>query len=718
MTDFENRTDARNQRLSFILLTFTVFFGASLLFSMEPLVGRLLTPYFGGAAHVWLTCLMFFQAMLLLGYLYAHILVRKLGAWHLLFLIIPLVSLPLQIGAVPNPGAPILAVLMALVFHVALPFIALSTTAVVAQTWLANSTAGRNKEPYPLYAASNAGSLLALLSYAFLIEPFSGLRLQSLVWSWAYALYVLLALVSWFLLRPGKEHREDPTAKIKPATPQPLARTLYVQWLLLSALPSAFLLAATNHVTLEVGSFPFIWVIPLALYLGSFVVTFRTRGGVPGSLGVIWIEVLLLGFLLYFAGISLSLSIIANQCVFFSICLIAHGNLYKRRPPAQYLTNFYLTSALGGWIGGILISLIAPFLFSGLFEYPILLLLLGGTFWWCHHSDFFNFWRHVTFREGAIRLLLLTIIVVLLAASGYRSFMEPTKFRLRNFYGAYRVKDEPRADIPGGLRRLWHGGTIHGSQLLRQDLRSVPTSYYGAGSGIFDVFETIPSPRRVAILGLGCGVVSVYAKPDDMITYFEIDPDVEKIARRWFTYLEDCKGKVQMFFGDGRLLMQNSESYTHEYDLILIDAFTGDGIPTHLLTREAIQIYLSRLSPNGVIVFHVSNRYYDLRPVLKGIAAELKLLGATKDDRRTIIKPYQDNSIYMAVTRSPEQIEPLVKRGWKQLGNGDGLKHAEAWTDDHINIIGALNDWSAEPVWIGAVLKQKFKAYWAKHMTR
>lgn len=717
MAGSENGNDARNQRLAIAVLTCTVFFGAMLLFSMEPLVGRLLTPYFGGAAHVWLTCLMFFQAMLLLGYLYAHLLVRKLGSWHLLFLLVPMVSLPLQIGAIPNPDAPVFAVLVTLISHAALPFVALSTTAVVAQAWLANSSVGRNREPYPLYAASNAGSLLALLGYAFLVEPLSSLRVQSYIWSGAYALYVFLVLVSWLLLRPGKEYGEISNAETETAAPQSLTPMIYLQWLLLSALPSAFLLATTNYITLEVGSFPFIWVIPLALYLGSFIVTFRSGGGVPGSLNVLWIEVLLFGLMLYFLGVTGSTGIIVNQCVFFAICIIAHGNLYNRRPPVRYLTHFYLTSALGGWLGGILISLVAPFLFNGLFEYPVLLFFFGITFWWCHRNDFFRFWRHVTLKEGSFRLLLLTSMVAILATMGYKSYAEPTIYRHRNFYGAYRVQDETgNSNIPGGIRTLLHGRTIHGSQLLHPDQRSVLTHYYCTGSGISDAIETADSPRKVGVIGLGCGVVSAYLNTNDTITYFEIDPDVEKIARRWFTYLDDSKGPVEIFFGDGRLLMQKGENRTKEYDVILIDAFTGDGIPTHLLTREAIEIYLSRLSQNGVIVFHISNRYYDLRPVLKATAADLNLLGAMKNSNQAKLEPYQAHATCVAVTRSPGRLESLLNRNWQQFEHGDGLKEAKGWTDDHINILSSFNKWSDEPVMAAAVLKQKFKDYWAKYL--
>jgi len=316
-------------------------------------------------------------------------------------------------------------------------------------------------------------------------------------------------------------------------------------------------------------------------------------------------------------------------------------------------------------------------------------------------------------------LLLLTSMVALLVVLGYKAFSEPTIFRLRNFYGAYRIQDEPsNKNIPGGIRKFWHGRTVHGSQILHQDLRLVPTEYYGIGSGISDTFEIITSPRRVGVIGLGCGVVSAYVKAKDTITFFEIDPDVGKIARQWFTYLDDCEGRVQTFFGDGRLFMQNGEKSTNNYDVILVDAFSGDGIPTHLLTREAVEVYLSRLSESGVILFHISNRYYDLRPVLKAAASELKLLGAVKDDTRATHESYQCRSIYMAITKSPERLESLLQRDWRKLENGDGLKEAKAWTDDHINIVSSLNIWTDGPLNVAAGLKQKFISYWENHLTR
>ena len=290
-----------NDRLAMIVLTAMVFVGAILLFGLEPLAGRLLTPYFGGAAHVWLTCLMFFQAVLFIGYLYAHLFARKLGVWHLAILALPLVNLPLQLHAQPDPHAPLLHLLYVLSLYVALPFAVLSTTAVVAQAWLSHSRVGQNQEPYPLYAASNAGSLIALLGYTFVAEPFMRVKLQSIAWSLTYVLYAALVVASWYLLRPNLGQAAADTRGQAP-TPAAIGKADYGKWLLLSCLPSALLLAVTNFIALEVGSFPLTWILPLALYLGSFIVTFRTGGGVPVWMRNLWPEILLASMLDVSAG--------------------------------------------------------------------------------------------------------------------------------------------------------------------------------------------------------------------------------------------------------------------------------------------------------------------------------------------------------------------------------------------------------------------------------
>jgi hypothetical protein len=674
-----------------------VFLGAMLLFGMEPLVGRILVPFFGGAAHVWLTSLMFFQAMLLVGYLYAHLCAQRLGRWHLLLLLLPLISLPLGATATPTPETPLFTLLAVLVVNFSLPFAVLSTTAVVAQSWLAFSPAGKRYNPYPLYAASNAGSLLALFGYAFLAEPLLGVRAQSAIWTGGYFIYAALVVAAWFTLRPGKE----PTVPLRekgpesPSENRPTAKH-YARWLILSALPSAFLLTVTNFIALEVGSFPMVWVAPLALYLGSFVITFRSNGGVPKLLSALWPEVLILGLMLYLLPLNWGiwvLAIIGPLVLILAVCLVAHGELYEGRPPTRFLTNYYLTMAVGGFLGGAAVSLVAPRVFPGLYEYPILLVAMGIVFWWCRRTSFlssFGSWSPVLQKARAVATGLILGLLGILVVGQFQHAQRLCKFRHRNFYGMYRVMDQPpSASDSAGIRKLVHGKTVHGAQLLAREQRHLPGAYYYRGGAIGDVYKTTPSPRGIAVIGLGAGTMSTYARANDVLTYFEIDPDNEKIARSWFTFLDDSEGRVSVVPGDGRLSM-NEAATDLVFDIITIDAFTGDGIPTHLLTLEAMKVYLSRLAPDGVILFHISNRYYDLRPVMKAIAAQLNLAGVMNIRDKTKVGPLEISPQCVVLARNPERLQPLIDRNWVALGKDDGLSEAAFWTDDYINILAPL----------------------------
>ncbi|HUH65344.1 MAG TPA: fused MFS/spermidine synthase [Syntrophales bacterium] len=693
MTGIEKTAAATKGKMAMALLSSMVFVGALLLFGMEPLVGRLLTPYFGGAAHVWLTCLMFYQAMLLIGYLYAHLCAKKMGGWHLFLLAIPLINLPLSITASPDAHAPLVNILGILLLRVALPFIVLSTTAVVAQLWLYSSPLGAHREPYPLYAASNAGSLIALLGYTLVAEPLTGVRMQSLAWTGVYIAYAAVVAAAWFVLRPYAGREVNTPEPKEEAGRQEITIMTYVKWLLVSSLPSALLLAVTNFIALEVGSFPLTWVLPLALYLGSFIITFSTRGGVPRFLAVLWPELLLATFILYLWGPSHWLAIIGHLSVFFMICLVAHGTLYELRPRPALLTNFYLSIALGGWIGGALVSLIAPHVFKGLFEYPLLVLLLAVSLWWCRDRAFLPYpaGTHRFLATGG-RVLIVVSMLSTIGMESWQSWKEPIKFRHRNFYGTYRIKDEASVDgLPGGLRKLLHGRTLHGAQLLDPAIRKTPISYFYLGGGIADVYQTTRAPKRIAVLGLGSGAVAAYTGKADKVTYYEIDPDNEKIARDWFTYLEDCSGRLSIIVGDGRLSMQKTDGGGRDYNIIHMDAFTGDGIPTHLLTKEAMEIYLKRLAEDGVILFHVSNRYYELRPMIKATSARLNLYGAinvpaTKGE----LKYYQNASWCVVLARNPARLQALIDRGWVRLGKDDGLNESAPWTDDYINILAPL----------------------------
>lgn len=361
---------------------------------------------------------MFFQAMLLVGYLYAHLSARRLGRWHLLLLLLPLINLPMGATLKSAPEAPLLTLLAVLSVHFALPFVVLSTTAVVAQSWLSSSIAGQRCEPYPLYAASNAGSLLALFGYMLLAEPLLGVKPQSFTWTAGYMIYAILVVAAWFTLRPSTGPIISQSKKDSDPQPEaaPTAKN-YILWLLLSALPSAVLLTVTNFIALEVGSFPMVWVIPLALYLSSFVVTFRSNGGVPRFLAAAWPEVVILGFLPYLLPNKWAvwLAFIGSLLLLLAVCLVAHGKLNERRPQVRFLTNYYLTLAVGGFLGGAVICLAAPWVFRGLYEYPIILAALGLVFWWCCPTSFPSCLQD---RPFVLRWLSIAGTAVLLSSIG------------------------------------------------------------------------------------------------------------------------------------------------------------------------------------------------------------------------------------------------------------------------------------------------------------
>jgi len=660
-----------------------------LLFSIEPLIGRLLTPYFGSAPHVWLVCLMFFQALLFLGYLYSHLWARKIGRWHLILLALPLVNLPPQINAIPDPQPPLLSIISTLTLGIALPFLVLSTTAVVAQIWQSHSPLMRGRNPYPLYAASNAGSLIALLGYAFIAEPLMGVRMQGIIWSGAYIFYMFFVVGSWFLLAPGKKIVPDENGETPPVPA--IAPGTYAKWMLLSFLPSVYLLAVTNFISLEMGSFPLTWILPLALYLGSFIITFREKGGVPGAIKNLWPEMLLAGGLMFLLGSTHWLFIFGHLAVFFLICLVSHGTLYELRPLPAGLTNFYLSLALGGWIGGAAVSLAAPHLFKGLYEYPLALCLFGLLFFFTRPGSFKTFLPGAPVKIFCLRWTVSLFLVAVVLMGTKTAFDNHLLFQHRNFFGTYRIKDfsSPDKQTPA-MRKFIHGRTVHGAQFLDAARELEPLVYYYEGGAIAQAFHA-KSPRRcMANVGLGAGVAAAFAVRGDKVTYYEIDPDNEGIARRWFSFLDKCRGRVRVQVGDARLSIRQAAGTDPKYDMIFIDAFTGDGIPTHLITKEAIETYLSRLNDDGVILFHVSNRYYDLRPVIKataesaGLRAAANIPAAKKNLSSSDISP-----CCVVAARDAGTLKPFLELGWVWFSD-KRFRESAAWTDDYINILDPL----------------------------
>jgi len=652
-----------------------VFVGAVLLFGLEPLVGRLLLPHFGGAFHVWTTALMFFQGALFVAYLYAHLLAPRLGRWHLALVALPLLFLPPGVGEAGTESASSIAILTRLALHVAVPFGVLATTAVVTQRWLTD--AGR--EPWGLYAVSNFGSLGALLLYALVIEPHVGLTTQRWAWTAGYALYVALALLAW--REKGQASRPLPQGDDAVGPAPSAARIVY--WLLLSAAPSAFLMAVTNLVALEVGNVPLVWVLPLAIYLGSFVVAFATPPAgepsrVPRTVRRLWPHVAAVGAFFFSGGEAGGgwLDVLVHYGVLAFVGLAAHGELHRARPAPRHLTLFYLSLALGGWLGGAFVALVAPAAFDGLLEYPLALAALALTMAVGRRAELTRWVKTAPRLALAVTAALLVVIAVKVGIALSEEDATDTLAVRRSFYGLYRVTERD-----GRVRDMMSGSTRHGRQRVGD---TTPLSYYHPEGPLGDALALVPSPRRLGIVGLGVGAAAGHLAPGDEARFFEIDPAVVELARAHFTYLSAAEGEVSVQVGDARLSLEREEA---RYDLLFIDAFSGDAIPTHLLTAEAIALYVSRLEYDGLLLLHVSNRYYDLRPALRGTLALLDL-PAMHVARTRDLATDQDPSQYVVVARYPERLAPFGSRGWAPMSS---LPAASAWTDDHANVLQALD---------------------------
>ena len=676
--------------ISFRLHCF-VFLGAFLLFTMEPLVARMVLPLYGGSFHVWSTTITFFQGILFIGYVYCHIFAKRLGGWHLALVVTPLVWLPLVnwIGlAPPGDGDPAWSLLFQLTLHIALPFGILATTSVIAQSWfIRNDTSGSS--PYPLYASSNAGSILALLAYIALCEPLLGLRDQRSLWYVGYLVYVVLAWRCWRMAASNPK-KVDPA--IRPSSD--IKGSTLVSWLLLSALPSAFMLAVSNVITLELGSVPLVWILPLVLYLLSYVFTFGRRQWIsPTLLHAFWPAAVVCGLSsLYFVEVGNIWVFAAHLVALFALAMVGHGELHRLRPPPGQLTVFYLAIAFGGWMGSMAVSLVAPILFNSLVEYPIILGVFALTILNLRKGDLLGALRRHSLLSG------LGISVALALPFLIRSNDLGTGediYQHRNYYGIYRVitqqlsqdkfpnlSEEERYDL--GQRQLVHGSTIHGSQVLHPIARRSPTSYYHRAGPLWDVLGDTNKARNAAVIGLGVGTCAAYFQEGESLTFYELDPAIVNIAQNLFTYLADCPAKVRTVVGDARLQLEQAPD--HSYDIILVDAFNSDAIPTHLLTREALSLYDKKLAPQGTLVFHISSRYYDLAAVITATSAERwEALGKKSNE---VLKSFQDDALYCVLRRKGEDVSALRAAGWLSL---EGYQNMCApWSDDYINTLRPL----------------------------
>ena len=678
--------------ISFKLHCF-VFLGACLLFTMEPLVARMVLPLYGGSFHVWSTTLTFFQGILFIGYLYCHIFAKRLGGWHLALVMTPLVWLPLVnwIGlAPPGDGDPAWSLLLQLTIHVALPFGILATTSVIAQSWFTRSdTSGSS--PYPLYASSNAGSILALLVYIALCEPLFGLRVQRSLWYVGYLVYVVLAWRCW---RMAASNPKKVDSAIRPSSD--IKGNTLVSWLLLSALPSAFMLAVSNVITLELGSVPLVWILPLALYLLSYVFTFGRRQWIsPTLLHAFWPAVVVCGLsCLYSVDIGNFWVFAAHLVALFALAMVGHGELHRLRPPPDQLTVFYLAIAFGGWMGSMAVSLVAPILFNSLAEYPIILGVFALTILHLRKGDLLGALRRhpVLSSLGASVALALPFLI----RSNDLGTVTEVIYQHRNYYGIYRVLNQPlkqdkfpnlseeeRYDL--GQRQLVHGSTVHGSQVLNPISRRIPTSYYHRAGPLWDVLGDAKKVRNVAVIGLGVGTCAAYFQEGESLTFYELDPAVVNIAQNLFTYLVDCPAEVKMVVGDARLQLEQAPD--HSYDIILVDAFNSDAIPTHLLTREALSLYDKKLAPQGTLIFHTTSRYYDLLGVIKSTSAN-SWKALVKWQTAESLQAFQSSSSYCVLRRKDDDVSALLTAGWFSLENY--RQECAPWSDDYINTLRPL----------------------------
>lgn len=605
----------------------TIFLSAFLLFQVQPLMGRYALPWFGGGPAVWTTCMLFFQTLLLAGYAYAHWLgslrePRRQAFIHIALLALSLSFLPLapRLGMLGSLGDPSLAILGLLCMTVGGPYLMLASTGPLLQRWF--SLSDSHGSPWRLYALSNLGSFLALLSYPFILEPYLRLHTQSWTWSVLYLCFAALcAWTAWHLPRiaPAESAMAGPDAL--PSIPTILF------WLGLAAAGSTILLATTNQISQEIAVNPFLWVVPLSIYLLTFVLTFESDRWYRRSIFAVASGVLApIACAVMAAAVALSIEkqLSVYLIALFAVCMLCHGELARSRPARSYLTVFYLTIAAGGAIGGMFVALAAPRVFTEYGEFPIgfaAACLLGFVGWL--RTGALSQW---TTRNFSVRIPLMALLLggLTAVAAFVTNLDHPGVERWRNFYGILRLGET--VDINGRIRQLTHGSIRHGFQYLREPQRRWPTSYYGPHSGVAVAINALDAPhRRVAVIGLGTGTIAAWGRPGDLYRFYEINPLVEMIARTRFTYLADSKAKVEVVPGDARVLMERElqAGARHDYDLIAVDAFSSDSIPMHLLTAECADLYRGRLAPHGALLLHISNRTLDLNPVAQGMAAHL-----------------------------------------------------------------------------------------------
>jgi len=651
-----------------------IFVSAFLLFQLQPMVAKAILPWFGGSAAVWGTCLVFFQAVLFLGYLYAHWLTQKVAPkwqWrvHGLLLLASMAMLPVLPSAAWKPTGdedPSVRILLLLTATVGLPYFLLSSTSPLLQAWYSRTRAGAL--PYRYFALSNFASLAALLGYPTITEPWSTLKQQSWGWSAGYLFYAAGCVVAGWLASRYLQPLATPTEKpLVEEGPRPSFRDRAL-WVLLAAFASVLSLAVTNHLTQNVAAIPFLWVLPLAAYLLTFILCFERDGWYPRKTMLTLHGCALAGlaYLVLIQTPSTSIRLVIPALVggLFLCCMFCHGELARRKPGSAHLTQFYLMIALGGAIGAILVGLGAPYLLLGSYELPLALaacalftLLLEYKKWWV--TDLV--WASVA------------VGVFVSAGTEIRAYKNHSVLLTRNFYGGLRVVDSDDA------RQLVHGIVVHGTQYKSPEKRRRATAYYAPGSGVERAIEAFRRPgERVGVIGLGAGTLAAYGKPGDFYCFYEINPQVIEVARTQFTYLGDSQAHIEVVAGDGRLALERQAP--QNFDVLAVDAFSGDSVPVHLLSLEAMQLYFTHIRPGGVLAFHVSNTALALAPVVERLA---DVLGYVARDLHVTADAASSRaeSEWVLVARDELTLDrPQFENSTRPIVEIAGLR---AWTDDY-----------------------------------
>ena len=718
------------------VFTSTLFVSAFLLFLVQPMVAKMVLPLLGGSPMVWNTCMVFFQIALLVGYAYAHAATKRLNApahmaAHIVLVLLPFSVLPFLIrpdSAQPPDNAPIAWLLVLLAGAIGLPFFTLATTASVLQHWFSRTNHPSARDPYFLYVASNIGSFIALIAYPTVVEPSLSLRDQSRFWTAGYSVFVVLligcAILSW-RAGVGRARAADADVNTAAVDTDRLTMRRRASWVGLAFIPSSLMLAVTTYLSTDVGAVPLLWIVPLGLYLMTFIAAFSAQSGALQAIAQRIFPLLLvpLAMLLSLRATSnLAIMIPLHTLTFTAAALLCHTRLAHDRPAPSHLTEFYLWISFGGMLGGLFNGLAAPLLFDWILEYPLVLVatcvaLPGAMSLVSRRELTLDFVVPIgvgvlTVAGAQIAPAQMTMAHAIAAVPALVAFgarRRPLRFAMsiaaltfgglvlgagealhaeRTFFGIYRVQD----DKDGVYRVLSHGTTLHGMQALKGPEHGEPLTYYhraGPFGQAFAGLSQVKPPQEIAVIGLGVGSLAAYARPGERWTFYEIDEAVERIARdtRYFSYMDRCGQQCRIVIGDARLSLERATG--NQYDLLVLDAFSSDSIPMHLLTSEALSLYRRSLKPGGVMLFHISNRHLNLAPIVGRLAKEQQLIALVNaDPRAPDWGPSRAPSIWVAMASAKSDFGSIATASrWKPINVPESTP---VWRDDFSNILSAV----------------------------